>query len=140
MSRLAPVSDALKRAYDPERFAHAAAAASDAVTGHLNRAQQRTSPSSYPAPSPQKERDHWTKEDAWTGGRDGVLHDVIQRSNHLHDPRYMGHQVSAVIPETAATGLVTDILNNGQAIYEMGPAMPCRRSADGRDWSNAQVA
>lgn len=121
MSRLVPISDALKRAYDPERFAHAAAAASDAVTGHLNRAQQRTSPSSYPAPSPQKERDHWTKEDAWTGGRDGVLHDVIQRSNHLHDPRYMGHQVSAVIPETAATGLVTDILNNGQAIYEMGP-------------------
>ena len=33
----------------------------------------------------------------------------------------MGHQVAAVLPEAATTGMVTDMLNNGQAIYEMGP-------------------
>ena len=58
---------------------------------------------------------------SWAEGRDGLTADVIARSNHLHDPRYMGHQVASVIPETAATGMVTDMLNNGQAIYEMGP-------------------
>ena len=46
---------------------------------------------------------------------------IITRSNHLHDPRCMGHQVACVLPAAAAVGMVTDVLNNGQAIFEMGP-------------------
>lgn len=45
---------------------------------------------------------------------------VIAQSNHLHHPQYMGHQVSTVAPLAAMTGLVTGILNNGTAVYEMG--------------------
>ena len=122
MPALPPVSDALKRAFDPAQFAEAAAEASEALAGHLERAQQRHAPSSYPAPSPEQERAHWQNEASWTTGRKGMHDQVIARSNHLHDPRYMGHQVAAVLPEAATTGMVTDMLNNGQAIYEMGPS------------------
>ena len=34
----------------------------------------------------------------------------------------MGHQVSAPMPVTALAGMLSALLNNGQAIYEMGPA------------------
>ena len=33
----------------------------------------------------------------------------------------MGHQVAVPFPEGALVGMVTDLLNNGGAIYEMGP-------------------
>ena len=122
MPALPPVSDALKRAFDPAQFAKAAAEASEALAGHLERAQRRHAPSSYPAPSPEQERAHWQNEASWTTGRRGMHDQVIARSNHLHDPRYMGHQVAAILPEAATTGMVTDMLNNGQAIYEMGPS------------------
>ena len=121
MTRLPPLSDTLKRAFAPERFEQAASEATRALTEHLHAAQRRDSRSSYPAPSPSEERNHWSQVSSWAEGRDGLTADVIARSNHLHDPRYMGHQVASVIPETAATGMVTDMLNNGQAIYEMGP-------------------
>ena len=49
-----------------------------------------------------------------------LFKDVMARSTHLHHPRYVGHQVSTVAPLAALTGLVTGILNNGMAVYEMG--------------------
>ena len=33
----------------------------------------------------------------------------------------MGHQVAVPFPDGALVGMVTDLLNNGGAIYEMGP-------------------
>ena len=122
MPALPPVSDALKRAFDPARFAEAAAEASEALVRPLGTRAAKARAFLLPAPSPEQERAHWQNEASWTTGRKGMHNQVIARSNHLHDPRYMGHQVSAVLPEAATTGMVTDMLNNGQAIYEMGPS------------------
>lgn len=122
MPQLPPVSDALRRAFSPVRFAESATKATELLTSHLKQAQERQAFSSYPAPSPEEERTFWSDSDVWKDGRDGIFANVIARSNHLHDPRYMGHQVATIIPETASTGMVTDMLNNGQAIYEMGPS------------------
>ena len=74
---------------------------------------------------------HWLKPDAqynkWkdyhleNNDFSTFINDVIVGSNHLHHPKYMGHQVSAPIPLTALTAMATTLLNNGMAIYEMGP-------------------
>ena len=45
---------------------------------------------------------------------------IIERSNPC-DPRYMGHQVAAPSPAAAPLAWSLLMLNNGQAIYEMGP-------------------
>jgi L-2,4-diaminobutyrate decarboxylase len=47
---------------------------------------------------------------------------VLGNSNHLHHPRYVGHQVSAPLPLAVLCDFVSSLLNNGMAVYEMGPA------------------
>ncbi|MBE0674783.1 MAG: aminotransferase class I/II-fold pyridoxal phosphate-dependent enzyme [Bacteroidales bacterium] len=49
------------------------------------------------------------------------LRETLERSNHLHHPRYMGHQVTSPLPHVALAQLCTTLLNNGAAVYEMGP-------------------
>ena len=46
---------------------------------------------------------------------------VLRESHHLHHPRYIGHQVSSPLPSAALAELVSALLNNGTAEYEMGP-------------------
>jgi len=47
---------------------------------------------------------------------------VLDDSIHLHHPGYIGHQVSAPAPLGAIAGFFGDLLNNGSAIFDMGPA------------------
>ncbi len=52
---------------------------------------------------------------------DSFVKRIISFSNHLHHPHYIGHQVTSPLPLTALVQLCTALLNNGAAIYEMGP-------------------
>ncbi len=68
---------------------------------------------------------------AWPAGFKGsgpselmaLLSRVIDGSNHLHHPRYIGHQVTSPLPVAALCELVAALLNNGMAVYEMGPVV-----------------
>jgi len=46
---------------------------------------------------------------------------IIDQSIHIHHPRYIGHQVTSPLPATVLAQFCTTLLNNGAAIYEMGP-------------------
>jgi len=50
-----------------------------------------------------------------------LMPQVLRDSHHLHHPRYIGHQVSSPLPTAALAELVSALLNNGSAEYEMGP-------------------
>ncbi len=45
---------------------------------------------------------------------------LLERSNHLHHPGYVGHQIAPPLPTAALFELVGGLLNNGMAVYEMG--------------------
>ena len=45
---------------------------------------------------------------------------ILEDSNHLHHPKYVGHQVGVVLPDAALMGLLGSLLNNGVAVYEVG--------------------
>jgi L-2,4-diaminobutyrate decarboxylase len=47
---------------------------------------------------------------------------VLENSNHLRHPRYMGHQVAIPMLPSVFADLVNGVTNNGMAVYEMGPA------------------
>ncbi len=49
-----------------------------------------------------------------------IFADIISKSVKLHHPHYMGHQVTPPVPIAALAGLLTGLLNNGMAVYEMG--------------------
>ncbi len=51
---------------------------------------------------------------------DELVDRVLEHSNHVHHPGYVGHQVSPPLPEAAVVELMVALLNNGMAIYEMG--------------------
>ena len=49
---------------------------------------------------------------------------VLAGSNHLHHPRYVGHQVTSPLPLGGAVRRSpSSLLNNGMAVYEMGPVV-----------------
>lgn len=50
-----------------------------------------------------------------------LLGRVLDEANHLHHPHYMGHQVPGPLPLGALCDMVASLLNNGMAVYEMGP-------------------
>jgi L-2,4-diaminobutyrate decarboxylase len=52
---------------------------------------------------------------------DDFIKRIIDNSIHIHHPRYIGHQVTCPLPVTALVQFCTTLLNNGAAIYEMGP-------------------
>src|SRR5437868_8556273 len=56
-----------------------------------------------------------------TGELPAFMARVLAASHRLHHPRYVGHQVSAPLPLAAMCDFVSALLNNGMAVYEMGP-------------------
>ncbi len=52
---------------------------------------------------------------------DSFIRRIIENSIHIHHPHYIGHQVTSPLPVTALVQFCTTLLNNGAAIYEMGP-------------------
>ncbi len=54
------------------------------------------------------------------GDTSDFVPEILKRTTHTHNPKYMGHQVAATAPITALTGMVSSLLNNGMAVYEMG--------------------
>lgn len=59
------------------------------------------------------------------GGKDeafgSYINRILDNSIHIHHPHYIGHQVTSPLPFTALVQFCTTLLNNGAAIYEMGP-------------------
>ena len=49
------------------------------------------------------------------------LRRIIDHSIHIHHPNYIGHQVTSPLPVAVLVQFCTTLLNNGAAIYEMGP-------------------
>lgn len=65
---------------------------------------------------------HFPRGAAEDGELERLLALVLRHSIRLHHPRFAGHQVSAPPPLAALCELVSALLNNGMAVYEMGPA------------------
>jgi L-2,4-diaminobutyrate decarboxylase len=52
----------------------------------------------------------------------GFIRKVIGDMNHMHHPRFVGHQNSPPLTAGIIAQMCTTLLNNGVAVYEMGPA------------------
>lgn len=57
------------------------------------------------------------------GGADllAELERVVAHAQHVHHPRFVGHQVAAPLPTAALVAFANAVLNNSSAVFEMGP-------------------
>jgi L-2,4-diaminobutyrate decarboxylase len=119
----------VRAAFDPGRFRRDGQAIVGLLADHLTRAQLGGGGSPMPVLpwlAPDASVAHWRAALADGPHRDGfdlpgLLAEVVERSNHLHHPGYVGHQVTPPLPAAALCDLVGSLLNNGSAVYEMGP-------------------
>ncbi|HTL38894.1 MAG TPA: pyridoxal-dependent decarboxylase [Kofleriaceae bacterium] len=107
-------------AYSPERLAKDGHRLIDAIAEQLASWQRREGVV-LPWRAPSEARVQWPLQN---GGADLVddLRRVMRSSTALYHPRVMAHQVPPPLPGAALAELVSALMNNGMAVYEMGPA------------------
>ncbi|GAB3497594.1 lysine decarboxylase DesA [Spirosoma knui] len=111
----------LSTAYSADQFREQAHALVDLLADHLTQASRPNEPVlTYEEPDDQLA--YWQADFAQPVEANplALFERMIQRSIHLHNPQFMGHQVAPPLPLAALAGLLTGLLNQGMAVYEMG--------------------
>lgn len=91
----------------------------DQLADHLEAVHRRELPVNRWTP-PEAMYDFWKTQLDHPTDASTFVDRVLEQSIQVHHPAYVGHQVSAPVPETALMSLLSALLNNGGAIYEMG--------------------
>lgn len=115
------MSDLLKEAFDPESFRSTGHQLIDMLADYLKESREDTDRPVIPWKSPEAQLSYWQEHEA--AGQGDILSlfkEVLEGSIHIHQKKYMGHQVVAPAPVTALASLLSSLLNNGGAVYEMG--------------------
>ncbi len=112
----------LDAAFDPETFRAQGHRLVDALADRLASSLGGNGDVCSTVP-PADEFAHWqSRMNAEPQPVSEFLAEFAARSIQIHHPHYMGHQVCAPAPAAALAGLAAELLNNGMAVYEMGPA------------------
>lgn len=111
------------KAYDPDHFRQQAYQLVNLLADYLDKMQYQANTEKaihweFPDESFNRWADHFTEspDDDWLP----FFEQVLKKSVHVHHPKYMGHQMSPTAPVAALAGLLSDFLNNGMGVYEMG--------------------
>ena len=117
------MTDLLRQAYDPETFRQQGHQLIDSLADYLVNMQNDPRTAVLPWQSPADRLENWQADYQRSPNPEvnKFWEVVVQQSMHLHHPHYVGHQVAPPVPVAALSGLVSGLLNNGMAIYEMGP-------------------
>ncbi len=95
----------------------------DTLSDYLHDTLNRSNMPVLPWNEPDKLAEMFSFESG--GGESEPFNEFIKRiivySNHLHHPHFIGHQVTSPLPVAVLAQFCTTLLNNGAAIYEMGP-------------------
>lgn len=111
----------LQQAFSPDAFRQNAHTLVDLLADYLESAQNQTITNVIPYQEPDESLAFWQVDyEQGAGNIEDFFKKTIEKSTHLHHPRYMGHQVTPPLPITAVASMLSGLLNNGMAVYEMG--------------------
>jgi len=111
----------LQSAYSPENFRKRGHELIDELADHLATSLNESSEKVIRWNLPDDEYDFW-KGFLEEGDSVQLFPEIVKHTNHVHNPKYIGHQVCPPAPLASLSALVSAMLNNGMAIYEMGMA------------------
>lgn len=115
------MTDLLRKAYDPENFRDQAHRLVDLIADHLEASASQTEKTVLPWTDPDARYSKWQQEIGREFDFDHFWKSTIDETIHIHHPKYLGHQVCASLPLAGLGEMLNGTLNNGSAIYEMGP-------------------
>ena len=111
----------LQQAFSPDSFRQNAHNLVDLLADYLEASQNQTLMSVIPYQEPDETLAFWQADyERGAGDVNEFFKQTIEKSTHLHHPRYMGHQVTSPLPITAIASMLSGLINNGMAVYEMG--------------------
>ena len=111
----------LKKVYNPSDFNEKGHLLINQLTVHLEDKLNAKSRNAIHWNEPEVEFEFW-KDFLKHGEEKDLFQEITKRTTYVHHPHYIGHQVSPAAPITGLTGMISSVLNNGMAIYEMGMA------------------
>lgn len=120
--RATKVHPLLKDAYDIDSFRESAHRVVDLLADHLKQSLSGQHSQALPWMAPEDSVKHWEKLANEGMTIESLCAEVAARSVRISDPKYMGHQICVPAPTAMIAGLITDCLNNGCGVYEMGMA------------------
>ncbi len=111
----------LKAAYSSEDFRKRGHELIDQLADHLESQINEANVKTLDWHIPEDERVFWNDflED---GDETELFTQILRRTTNVHNPKCIGHQVTPTAPITALTAMMSGLLNNGMAVYEMGMA------------------
>ncbi|TLF44105.1 pyridoxal phosphate-dependent decarboxylase family protein [Maribacter aurantiacus] len=109
----------LHKVYSTELFEENGHRAIEMLTQHLADKLQEKTGKAIHWNDPETELEFW-KDFLEHGKPEELFKSITERTTYVHHPHYIGHQVSPAAPITALTGMISSLLNNGMAVYEMG--------------------
>ncbi|WP_299242273.1 aminotransferase class I/II-fold pyridoxal phosphate-dependent enzyme [uncultured Aquimarina sp.] len=116
------IDESLQKLYSPSDFRNIGHQLVDVLADHLDQVQSQREQAVLKYQNPEEELAYWKEDMSSDTDIIDVYKDILERSIHVHHPRYMGHQVAVPSIISSLSGLVTDLLSNGTGVYEMGMA------------------
>ncbi len=121
-----PRSPRYVESYSPHTFQTVGHQIVDMVAAYLQRATTGASDLPvFPAVSPDQLLREWTSlsHTAPSAPEDFVkmMEKFLLQCNHLHHPKYMGHQNAVPLPLSVFSDMISSLLNNCAATFDMGP-------------------
>lgn len=109
----------LRKAYDPETFRAEAHQLVDLLADSLNKASNGDLKEVLSWCEPAQA---FNEVESLASNPKELFESTLKRCIQLHDPRFLGHQITPPLPIAALAGLFSDFVNNGMGVYEMGMA------------------
>jgi L-2,4-diaminobutyrate decarboxylase len=120
-NRMYFMTDLLKQAYKSSTFREEGHHLVDLLADYLQANTHDSIGNVMNWKEPDEQYAFWGKQLQDPSSLSDLFQSVVERSNHLHHTKYIGHQLSPTIPTAALASFLGAFLNNGSAVYEMGP-------------------
>lgn len=117
-------SELLRSVFSAEEFRKNGHALVDQLADYLKKCEQGEAMSVLPWEQPNDNLSIWTED--WKSTEkpsfEQLSAKILDASIHTHHPHYVGHQVVSPAPTAVLADFLASFINNGTAVYEMGPA------------------
>ncbi len=119
------MTKSLSEAFDSSSFRKTGYKLIDTISDYLELVERgKSSFPVLPYKTPSEMYSFWENDfnNSENSGIEDFFKVIIENSIHLHNPKYLGHQVPPVLPLAALTDFLSSFLNNATGVYEMGSA------------------